>query len=83
MPVDPLRQRFIQRRGHDHAGVDCGKLGFIERHAQAQAGRAATVLHALLEVEDLDLGDRAGIGNQPLQVAPDVGIGLAFLWHDQ
>ena len=56
---------------------------FLERHAQTQAGRATAVLHALLEVEDLDLADRPITAGQLLQVAPDIGIVTALFRHDQ
>ncbi len=83
MPVDPLRQRFVQRRRHDHPRIHRRQLGVIERNPQAQAGWTTAVLHALLEVEHLDLGNRAVIGDQSLQISPDIRVSLALLRHDQ
>ncbi|MNE00218.1 hypothetical protein D3C80_926220 [compost metagenome] len=40
-------------------------------------------MHALLEVEDLDLGNRAVLAGQALQVVPDPLVGTAFFRHDQ
>jgi hypothetical protein len=47
-------QGLIERIREAHAGMDCGLLLVGQYYAKAKAGRPATILHALANIEEVD-----------------------------
>ncbi len=83
MPVDPRVERREQRVVDPHVRRDGRALRFVQHDAQAQARRAAAVLHAFAQVEHQHVVNRAVAGREFVEIGRDVAVLAAFLRHDE
>ena len=83
VPLDPLSQLGVEGGSPEHALVQgCGIFARKE-HAQPQASRAATIVHALSQIDKPDLVDWAGLLQEPRQRLGCSRIGLALSGTEQ